>query len=77
MLAAIRRVEILRLRFEEGLPIREIARKWNAEAAALHREYAKAREEFHAALKEVVAFHLPERPEAVDGECAGLLTLLA
>jgi RNA polymerase sigma factor (sigma-70 family) len=59
--AARRRVELLRLRFQESLPIREIARRWGVDAAALHHEYARARQEFKAALMEVVAFHNPAR----------------
>lgn len=75
--AALRRVELLRLRFEEGLAIREIAESWQEDAARLHHEYAKARREFRAALREVVAFHLPGRPDGVDRECSQLLELLA
>ena len=37
--AAVRRVELLRLRFHEGMPIREIARLWGVDAAVLHHEY--------------------------------------
>jgi RNA polymerase sigma factor (sigma-70 family) len=57
--AAVRRVELLRLRFHDGLPIREIARRWGCDADAVHREYARAREEFRAALSDVVAYHHP------------------
>jgi RNA polymerase sigma factor (sigma-70 family) len=74
--AALRRVELLRLRFHEGLPIRAIAASWQVEAATLHHEYAKARQEFKAALTEVVAFHYPGTPEEVECECANLLSLL-
>ena len=56
---AVQRVELLRLRFQEGLPIRDIAAKWNADAAKLHHEFAIARDEFRAALRRVVAFHMP------------------
>src|SRR5205085_1207348 len=48
--AAVRRIELLRLRFQEGLPIRAIADRWGTDAAALHHEYARARQEFQAAL---------------------------
>ena len=57
--AAGRRVELLRLRFFNGLPIRDIARLWGVEPRVLHEEHRKARLEFHAALLEVVAFHHP------------------
>src|SRR5436190_7388510 len=43
---AVRRVELLRLRFEEGLPIRMIAERWGVAAAELHHAYARARREF-------------------------------
>jgi RNA polymerase sigma factor (sigma-70 family) len=74
--AALRRVELLRLRFHEGMPIREIARLWGLDAAALHHEYARARQEFRSALRDVIAFHQPESPDDVDRECAQLLSLL-
>jgi RNA polymerase sigma-70 factor (ECF subfamily) len=73
---ALRRVELLRLRFHEGLPIRDIARRWGAEPAALHHEYARAREEFREILMRLVAFHHPGPPEAIERECADLLALL-
>lgn len=57
--AAQRRVELLRLRFQEQLPIREIARRWAAEPDDVHRQYAKARREYAAALRAVVVDHHP------------------
>jgi RNA polymerase sigma-70 factor (ECF subfamily) len=74
--AACRRLELLRLRFHEGLPIREIARRWHEPAEMLHHEYARARQEFKAALLEVVAFHHPGSPAEVEQECANLLACL-
>jgi len=74
---AVRRVELLRLRFEEGLPVREIAGRWGVPAADVHHCYALARREFRAALLEVVAFHLPGSPAEVEEEAAGLLRALA
>jgi RNA polymerase sigma-70 factor (ECF subfamily) len=73
---AQRRREILRLRFQDGLPIREIARRWGMDAAVLHHEYARARQEFRTALRAVVAFHHTGAPRDIDRECATLLTLL-
>lgn len=70
--AALSRVELLRLRFHEGLPIRQIAELWQEDAAKLHHEYARAREEFKVALLEVVAFHHPGPPEEIERECANL-----
>src|SRR5262245_28243817 len=67
--AAQRRVELLRLRFHEGMPIREIAQLWGTDAASLHHEYARARQDFQSALREVIGFHHPGPPEDVDREC--------
>jgi DNA-directed RNA polymerase specialized sigma24 family protein len=69
-----RRVELLKLRFQGGLPIREIAAKWGADAAKLHHEYATARDEFRVALRRVVAFHMPTAGEGpLDAACRELL----
>jgi RNA polymerase sigma-70 factor (ECF subfamily) len=73
---ALRRVELLRLRFHENLPIRDVGRRWGVEAALLHHEYAKAREEFRAALLAVVASHHTGEPAAAEEECRQLLALL-
>jgi RNA polymerase sigma factor (sigma-70 family) len=73
---AVRRVELLRLRFQEDLPIRDIAARWNVDAAHLHREYAKARDEFKEALTEEIGFHQPGRPGDAERECQALLELL-
>jgi RNA polymerase sigma-70 factor (ECF subfamily) len=75
-LAAVRRVDLLRLRFQEGLPIRDIARRWGVEPAVVHREYAKARQEFKAALLQVLTFHCPGSQEHVEQQCADLLAIL-
>src|SRR5262245_60263059 len=42
---ARRRVELLQLRFQEGLPIRDIADRWQLDAAAVHEQYRQARED--------------------------------
>ena len=73
----IRRVDILRLRFQEDKPIRDIASEWGIDAAAVHKEYARARQEFKEALLDVVAFHHPGSPGEVERECAELLGLLS
>lgn len=73
---ATRRVDLLRLRFRDGLPIREIADRWSMNPARLHKEYARAREDFLDALRDVVAFHHPGTPGEIDRECARLLELL-
>jgi RNA polymerase sigma-70 factor (ECF subfamily) len=74
---AVRRVELLRLRFEESLPIRTIAQRWGVDAAKLHHDYAQARQEFRTALLEVVAFHHPGTPAEVEQEAASLVKALS
>jgi RNA polymerase sigma-70 factor (ECF subfamily) len=74
---AVRRVELLQLRFQENLPIRAIAERWGIDAATLHHAYALARKEFRAALLEVLAFHSPSGPEALEREAGDLLKALA
>jgi predicted DNA-binding protein (UPF0251 family) len=75
---AQRRVELLRLRFQEGLPIRDIAKRWNAEASVVHRQYRTAREEFQKALVAEVRFHNEGATEGeIHRECTQLLELLA
>jgi RNA polymerase sigma-70 factor (ECF subfamily) len=74
--AALRRVDLLRLRFQERLPIREIAKRWGMDAAVLHHEFARARQEFKAALIEVIAFHRPDAAVDLEAACADLLASL-
>jgi RNA polymerase sigma-70 factor (ECF subfamily) len=74
---AQRRVELLRLRFEDGLAIRAIADLWAVDPAPLHHAYALARQEFKAALVEVIAFHQPGSPAALEQEAASLLKALS
>jgi len=75
---AEKRIELLRLRFRDGLPIREIAKLWETDAARLHREYAKARDEYSQALYDVVAFHHPKAsPVELQRECLDLLATLS
>lgn len=74
---AKRRLDLLRLRFQDDLPIREIARLWQEDPAMLHRDYAKARDEFRSALMDVLASHIPARGPALERECSDLLALLA
>jgi RNA polymerase sigma-70 factor (ECF subfamily) len=72
---ALRRLDLLRLRFQEGVPIREIAARWGAEPTHLHHEYAAARAEFRAALADVVAEQNPGAE--VEGEVRRLFDALA
>jgi len=68
-----KRLKLLQLRFQDSMPIREIAKSWGEEPRALHRAYARARDEFRAALVGVVTFHHGGPPGEVERECARLL----
>lgn len=74
--AGQRRVELLRLRFEDELPIREIAKLWGEDPAHLHREYARAGKEFRKALAEAVLESECCPPQRLELECERLLSLL-
>lgn len=73
---ARRRFELLRLRYEEGKPVREIAALWKEPAQRLHHELGRAKKAFRKSLHDVVAFHLPGPPSEVDRECQALLSYL-
>lgn len=74
--AALRRVRVLQLRFQEGLPIRDIAALWGEDVTLVHRMYARGRREFHDVLREVVSYHQPRSSEPIDEGCRRLLDLL-
>ena len=74
---AVSRVELLRLRFEENRPIREIARLRDTNPAVVHKSYALARKEFRHALLDVVAFHHPGTAAEIEEEAASLLKALS
>ena len=71
-----RRVELLRRRFSDGAPIRDLAREWGLDADRLHHEYARARDEFRRALHAVVALECGGTPGDVARQCAQLVQLL-
>jgi len=71
-----RRAKILDLRFQKGMPIREIAALWKADATFLHGEYAQAREEFKKVLMDVIAAEHPGSRAEVDKVLANLLEIM-
>jgi RNA polymerase sigma-70 factor (ECF subfamily) len=73
--ASERRVELLRLHFEESLAIHEIAKVWDADVKKLHVDYARARDDYESALRTVLRAHFPDRE--VNAECARLLDLFS
>lgn len=74
--AARQRVLLLRLRFEDDLPIREIAERWGQDAAQVHEAYRRARQEFRTCLNDVVVFHSPGASDKSEQECERLLALI-
>ena len=73
---AIRRTEILRLKFQEGMSIREIASLWHVDSAMLYREYAAARKEFEKSLRDILATDHSGSPEEVERVLADLKAIL-
>lgn len=71
-----RRVELLDLRFGEGLPVRDIAERWKMPPDDVHVLYRRAREEFKSALKEEIRFHGQKTDAAVEEECRRLLGMI-
>lgn len=63
---AHRRLELLSLRFGDGLALREIAARWQCDPTELHVAYARARREFGRALRGVLREHLAEGEVASD-----------
>lgn len=74
--AARLRVELLRLRFAADLPVRDIAARWQLDPDAVHRAYARAREEFRLCLRQVVAFHMVRTEAELDDECKRLFAMI-
>lgn len=70
------RIELMRLRFTESLSIREIAAQWEVDPDAVHRAYAKAREEFKACLRRIVAEHTVRTELDLDAEVARVFGLM-
>ena len=73
---AERRLEILCLRFHENLPAREIAARLGVAANQVHRDLARARDEFYDSLKATLREHKGTSDIDLQRECRDLLTLL-
>lgn len=71
-----RRVELLQLRFQEGLSIAQIAERWGEDAARVHHLYADAREDFRTALREVVQQRNGGLGADLERECEWMLEVL-
>ena len=70
------RVEILRLRFEEDTPIREIAKRLDVTPELAHREYARGRQSYQKVLEEVVAAHYGDGSIDIKERCCEIADLL-
>ena len=70
------RVEILRLRFEEDMPIREIAKHLNVTPEVAHREYARGRQSYQKVLEEVAAAHYGDSSIDIRERCCEIAALL-
>ena len=71
------RLRILRLRHDQGIPVRDIAAALGeADVAAVHNGYRRARRDFAAHLRAVVAASTGVTGPAVDDECRRLTELL-
>ena len=71
------RYRIVRLRHQQGIPIRDIAAQLNApDVDAVHNAYRRGRREFRTFLREVVARHTGAAPASLDAECRRVTDLL-
>jgi DNA-directed RNA polymerase specialized sigma24 family protein len=71
-----RQAELLRVRFEDGRPIRDVAEDWGVDPAWLHREYRRARIAFLDELMAVVGEEHGGTVAEVRRECARLAGLI-
>lgn len=68
--------ELFELKFQHGLPIRDIAARWQQPVTDVHRIYARARRHFQESLKQVVAHHDCLDTDGIEEECRRLLQLV-
>ncbi len=74
---ALRRLEMLRMRFEEDCMPRRIAEQMGLSADVVSQELLRAKNEFLAALAEVIAFHHPHASASwIEDEVKRILDLL-
>lgn len=71
------RLRILRLRYEQELPSREIARTLGIDAFRVYKLLHEARKEYRASLLEVMAYYHPEADkDELERHCVELLAAL-
>ena len=71
-----RRVELLELRFQQGLSTAAIAEAWKEDPARVHHLYADARADFRDCLREVVRRHFGGATADLERECDWMLEVL-
>jgi RNA polymerase sigma-70 factor (ECF subfamily) len=64
------------MRFEDGLPIRDIAERWQCDPAWLHHEFARARRDFKRALGQALGLDQDIAPETLEREVRRLWDVL-
>ncbi len=75
---AARHPELLKLRFEDNLPIRSIAAQWGCDPAQVHKDYARARKNYREVLLDLMSEQNPGRtPAEVEQATILLLALLS
>ena len=72
-----RRVELLKLRFQNSLSMVEIAKRWDVSRAHVYREFDQARKEYRRILFDVVSFYRPGTRAEIEEECAILRSLVS
>ena len=71
------RGEVMRLRYSDDLPPREIARRLQVERREVYRVLATAKNEFRNALLDVMAHNNPHAsPRDLEKKCVGMLALI-
>lgn len=73
---AVRGVEVLRLRFQEGIPIREIARQQGCDPKVLHRLFDRQKRRFELVLRSLLEPRPGATVDEIDEEVDFLLSLL-
>ncbi len=73
---AAERIELLRLRLQDAVPIRTIAERCDPSAEQVHPECNKACKDSREALLAIITFHHPDNLERARAERADLLAVL-
>ncbi len=73
---AVRRQQVLRMRHDDGLPVRDIAQRLGIDdVASVHNEYRRGRREFAAHLKAALGAHTGATGDELDAQLGRLSDL--